>query len=373
MTLPGACSRLPPYTCNPYHRSPMGNATLNHAKDAKQDDFWTQLPDIEKECSHYREHFRGKTILCNCDDPLVSNFVRYFALNFHAFGLKRLISTCYKNPEGDLFSPGIEEKGCFFDFDGSDTFNSVEELVAKKKKTLPEGCWGDFRQAPCVDLLKQADIVVTNPPFSLFRDFVAQLVKYNKQFLIVGNINAVKYKEIFPLIQQNKIWLGYTGGSMVFQVPPTYGERKTRFWVDDQGRHWRSLGNSLWFTNLDTQKRHEKIPLWETYSDERFPRYVNFDAIEVPKVATIPKDYPGMIGVPITFLDKYCPDQFEIVGVSADVAKPMQVIKDWYAARPEQGHLRTGGDALYYWKDQDVLVRTYDRIVIRNKHPEIAQ
>ncbi len=348
----------------------MGNAVLNHAKDAKQDDFWTQLPEIQAECQHYRDQFRGKTILCNCDDPLVSNFVRYFALNFKAFGLKRLIATCYKNAQGDLFSTGKDDKACFFDYDGTEGFNSVEELVRMKKRDL--GCDGDFRNPICIDLLKQADIVSTNPPFSLFREYVAQLMKFGKKFLIIGNINAIKYKEIFPLITHNQIWLGVSihSGDREFQIPDSYQPRSASFRIDDEGRRFVRVVGVRWFTNLEHAQRHEPLPLWATFSEERYPHYINFDGIEVNPTNEIPKDYPGMMGVPITFIDKYCPDQFEIIGVSADVAKPMKEIKDWYAARPEQGHLRTGGDALYFWKGPDDLIRTYDRIVIRHKHPE---
>ena len=225
---------------------------------------------------------------------------------------------------------------------------------------------GDFRSKECVALLEEADIVVTNPPFSLFRDFVALLVHYNKQFLIIGSQNAIKYKEIFPLIQANKIWLGTRSGNMEFTVPNDSEPRATRFWIDKNGQKWRSLGNICWFTNLEHDKRHEELPLFKKYTPQEYPTYINFNAIEVSKVGDIPCDYDGLMGVPITFMDKYNPDQFEIVGMSLDLAETRDEIRAWYLSRPEEKQKRTGNDAFYIKKDGE-LVRLYDRIVIRRK------
>ena len=312
----------------------MANKNLNAAKEAKKDEFYTQLADIENELKHYRQHFRGKTILCNCDDPYESNFFKYFANNFNAFGLKKLIATCYNG------SPvqGSELMLDFGDFqdepkriaykveitevtdvngDGRIDLADVRYLIQNDKNVLSvlkEN--GDFRSKECVELLKEADIVVTNPPFSLFREYVAQLMEFEKKFLIIGNQNAITYKEIFPLIMDNKIWLGYKSGDMAFTVPDSYEPRETRYWQDESGQKWRSMGNICWFTNLDHKKRHEELILYQTYSPEEFPKYDFYNAINVNKVDSIPIDYDGAMGVPITFLDKYNPDQFIILSAN---------------------------------------------------------
>ena len=305
----------------------MANKDLNAAKRAKKDEFYTQLSDIENELRHYKEHFRGKTVLCNCDDPRVSMFFHYFAYQFEALGLKRLITTCYKNQERDLFSRNDSERAIWLEYTGDKNGNRVpdpEEIGIH----YFEGD-GDFRSPECIDLLKQADIVCTNPPFSLFREYVAQLVKYGKKFLIVGNMNETHYKEIFSLIMGNKLWLGYGNGDMAFRVPEYYEERDTRFWIDENGQKWRSLGNACWFTNLDIQKRHEEQILYRHYTPEEYPTYENLDAIDVCKVADIPCDWDGLMGVPDTFLDKYNPEQFEIVGLGCgDLAKQIGVGKN---------------------------------------------
>lgn len=289
-----------------------GNESLHAANRAKKDEFYTQLADIENELRHYKEHFKGKTVLCNCDDPRVSNFSVYFVLNFKALGLKRLITTCYKNNEPDLFSMNECERAVYAIYDGDPECNSQEDA-----KQIPyhefEHSDGDFRSPECIELLKQADIVVTNPPFSLFREYVAQLIKYDKKFIIIGNQNAITYKEIFPLIKENRIWLGYKAGDMAFKVPSNSEPRATRYWQDENGQKWRSMGNICWFTNLDISKRHEELILYKHYSPEEYPKYDNYDAINVDKTADIPCDYCGVMGVPITFLDKYNPEQFEIV------------------------------------------------------------
>ncbi len=285
----------------------MANSALTAAKAAKKDEFYTQLTDIEKELAHYKEHFRGKTVLCNCDDPRVSNFFKYFTLNFDHLGLKRVIATCYKSQSVDLFSTHDCEQAVYQIYDGErDTNNMPDENEIAVKPLKGDG---DFRSAECIELLKQADIVVTNPPFSLFREYVAQLIKYEKKFLIIGNKNALTYKELFPLIKNNLMWTGYRGfaGGMWFKSDY---EGKTEKIIDGQ----RIINvPSIWFTNLDIKKRHEDLPLYKRYTPEEFPKYDNYDAINVNKTSDIPCDYEGVMGVPITFLDKYNPEQFEII------------------------------------------------------------
>ncbi|MBO5974749.1 MAG: adenine-specific methyltransferase EcoRI family protein [Paludibacteraceae bacterium] len=312
---------------------PPGNNALHAANRARQDEFYTQLSDIEKELRHYTEHFRGKVVFCNCDDPYESNFFKYFAMNFNHLGLKRLIATCYNGSpvqgnelllQFDSDNPEEPKKIAYkieisevhdANGDGAIDLADVRYLLQNDKNVISilKGN-GDFRSPECVELLKQADIVVTNPPFSLFREYVAQLVKYEKQFLIIGNQNAITYKEIFKLIKENKIWLGSSLSYIAFKVPNYYEERATRFWIDDTGQKWRSLGNVCWFTNLDVQKRHEDLILYKSYNPEEYPKYDNYDAINVNKTAEIPCDYNEAMGVPITFLDKYNPEQFEIIG-----------------------------------------------------------
>ncbi len=285
----------------------MANSALTAAKAAKKDEFYTQLTDIEKELAHYKEHFKGKTVLCNCDDPRVSNFFKYFTLNFDHLGLKRVIATCYKSQSVDLFSTHDCEQAVYQIYDGErDTNNMPDENEIAVKPLKGDG---DFRSAECIELLKQADIVVTNPPFSLFREYVAQLIKYEKKFLIIGNKNALTYKELFPLIKNNLMWTGYRGfaGGMWFKSDY---EGKTEKIIDGQ----RIINvPSIWFTNLDIKKRHEDLPLYKRYTPEEFPKYDNYDAINVNKTSDIPCDYNGVMGVPITFLDKYNPEQFEII------------------------------------------------------------
>ena len=291
-----------------------GNKSLHAANKAKNDEFYTQLSDIENELRHYKHHFKDKTVYCNCDDPRVSNFFHYFSYNFEHLGLKKLIATCYKNQNSDLFSQNDSEQAVWLKYTGDKDGNGIptpEEIAVKPLKGD-----GDFRSEECIELLKQADIVVTNPPFSLFREYVAQLVEYSKKFIIIGNQNAITYKEIFPLLKENKIWLGNHNGDMAFQVPDYYKPKATRYWQDETGQKWRSMGNICWFTNLDIAKRHEELILYRTYNPADYPQYDNYDAIEVSKVADIPCDYDGVMGVPITFLDKYNPEQFEIIGTS---------------------------------------------------------
>jgi len=288
------------------------NRSLNAAKATKQDEFYTQLPDIEKELKHYTKHFKGKTVLCNCDDPKISNFFHYFSHKLHTLKLKKLITTCYKNIDPDLFSKHKGKHGLRLIYNGEQTPGGRVPALSKLD-TLPLEGDGDFRSDECIELLKQADIVVTNPPFSLFREYVEQLVKYKKKFIIIGNFHAVTYKEIFKLLKENKIWLGYSH-AVAFVVPEHYEMRSVRSWRDENGTNWRSLGNACWFTNLDIAKRHEELILFKMYTPEQFPKYDNYDAIEVSRYQNIPCDFDGVMGVPVTFLEKHNPDQFEIVG-----------------------------------------------------------
>lgn len=290
------------------------NRNLSEAKNAKEDEFYTQLADIERELKHYKKHFKGKVVYCNCDDPRVSNFFHYFSYSFEQLGLKKLITTCYKSQDADLFSQNDSEQAVYLEYIGDKNQNMVPDPEEIGLKLLNGD--GDFRNPEGIDLLKQADVVVTNPPFSLFREYVAQLMKYDKKFVIVGNQNAISYKEIFRLIKENKLWVGYNSGDMKFRVPDWSAPRAIRFWVDDKGNKWRSLGNACWFTNLDLAKRHEDLILYKSYKPEAYPTYDNYDAIEVSKIVDIPIDYDGIMGVPLTFLDKHNPDQFEILGLS---------------------------------------------------------
>lgn len=271
------------------------NKNLHKAKTGKNDEFYTQLSDIEKELRHYKDHFKDKVVFCNCDDPRFSNFFHYFSYNFENLGLKKLITTCYKNQERDLFSANNSEKAIYLEYSGDKNGDKVpnpEEIGIHEL----EGD-GDFRSAESIELLKQADIVVTNPPFSLFREYVAQLVEYDKKFLIVGNINAISYKEIFKFIKEDKVWLGYNC-ARYFKIP--------------DGSLFEAA-RSYWFTNLDIRKRHEDMTLYKNYTPEEYPTYDNYGAINIDKSKDIPMDYDGAMGVPITFLDKYNPEQFEII------------------------------------------------------------
>ena len=329
----------------------MPNKGLNDAKKAKNDEFYTQLSDIAEEVKHYRAHFKGKTVLCNCDDPRVSNFFHFFSHQFESLGLKRLITTCYKSQERDLFSHHDCERAISLVYDGDKNGNRVPDPEEIGIHELQGD--GDFRSPECIELLMQADIVVTNPPFSLFREYIAQLIHFGKKFLILGNKNLITKKEIFPLFAEDKVWAGCRGfsGGMWFRSDV---EGKTSRVVNGM-----RLVNvpSIWYTNLDHRKRHEELILFRAYSPEAYPHYCNYDAIEVSKTEDIPCDWNGLMGVPITFMDKYNPDQFEIVGTSLVLGdrKPPDLPKD-----------KQGGPA-FYLKENGEYRRLYDRIVIRRR------
>ena len=363
------------------------NQNLGKARREKNDEFYTQLSDIENELWHYREHFRGKVVYCNCDDPRVSNFFRYFSLNFEALGLKRLITTCFKNQDADLFSRHDSERAVWLEYEGDKDGNRMPDPHEIAVKPLKGD--GDFRSAECVDLLREADIVVTNPPFSLFREYVAQLVEHRKKFLIVGNKNAITYKEIFPLIKDNSLWVGYTPMSkdMLFDLPEDYAQELAA--TKKAGSSYRIVNGavkgrsqSIWFTNLDHKKRHEELILYKRYSPEEYPHYDNYDAINVDKVANIPEDYDGVMGVPITFLDKHNPEQFEILGVTqswfgaATKIYPPQTQVSASGQRSKVTKLNDGAalqiegplTKTYYVVDGNFYRKAYARILLRNRN-----
>lgn len=299
------------------------NKQLRKASKSKNDEFYTQRTDIEKELKHYKQHFKDKVVFCNCDDPRVSNFFHYFSHNFRQLGLKKLITTCYRNNQPNMFSSNNSENAVYLEYNGEMDGNNVpspEKIGIKELKGD-----GDFRNEESIELLKQSDIVVTNPPFSLFREYVAQLLEYNKNFLIIGNGNSISYKEIFKNIQENKIWLGVTKPQLFLidnkESFAKYCSDANKVLVEGK-EYWAvniSVGTpTYWFTNLDISKRHEEIILYRTYhgNEADYPTYDNYDAIEVSKTKDIPMDYDGAMGVPITFLDKYNPAQFEILGIT---------------------------------------------------------
>ena len=318
------------------------NKSLHAANRAKYDEFYTQLSDIENELKHYSKHFHGKTVYCNCDDPTISNFFRYFELKFDKLRLKKLITTCYKNRQTEMFSKHDSETAVRLEYVG----NGTEPAKFQLKED------GDFRSEECIELLKQADIVVTNPPFSLFREYIAQLVEHDKKFLVIGNMNAIAYKEIFPLIRDAKLWLGRATGGMLFNVPKDYASELAK--NKKEGSAYQrvdgvvkvKLGTAVWFTNLDHKKRHKDLILYKKYSPDEYPKYDNYDAISVNKTADIPVDYAGEMGVPISFLDKHNPDQFEIIGMDRPLITEL-----------------TGKQSRFKIKGKEIFAR----IVIRNR------
>ncbi len=368
----------------------MGNSQLSAAKKAKNDEFYTQLTDIEKELRHYRRHFRGATVLCNCDDPFESNFFKYFVLNFNRLGLKKLIATCYEGsavaeyrngkakPYKAVVTTVHDTTG-----DGGVDMEDVRNLFELGENELAElDGNGDFRSEECLALLDEADIVVTNPPFSLFREYVDVLMEHEKRFIIIGNVNAITYKEFFPLIRDNRVWIGASihSGDRKFHVPADYEIRTSNSGVDSDGRKWVRVAGVRWYTNLDIKQRHEELILVKKYAghEDEYPKYDNYDAIEVSKVANIPLDYDGVMGVPITFLDKYSPEQFEILGCTSavDLSGGMaRTPSDMFLQKVRDGMVRTGGTpgrAKPCWIDCDGYANVgYHRLLVRNKHPEL--
>ena len=366
----------------------MANKNLNAAKRAKKDEFYTRLSDIERELQHYHRHFAGKTVLCNCDDPYESNFFKYFALNFDFLGLKKLICTCYNGspvqgnelplrfdgfddePKRQAYKVEITEVGDL-NGDGAVDLSDVRYLLLNDRNVLSTLQTGDFRSRECIDLLEQADIVVTNPPFSLFREYVGQLMDHGKHFLIIGHQNAITYKEIFPLIKENKIWLGYgfKGAAAHFYSP--YEDIAT---AGDHRKNMIRVSGVTWFTNLEIPKRHEEIDLVCRYLPEDYPKYENYDAIEVSKTLDIPCDYDGVMGVPITFLDKYNPEQFEIIGMCENMDLYGLKTKVYTKEECQQAYFdKFGKKGTYDLNASGVLVRksirekVYQRLLIRNK------
>lgn len=358
----------------------MANKNLNAAKAAKKDEFYTQLSDIERELQHYWQHFRGKVVLCNCDDPYESNFFKYFALRFNQLGLKKLICTCYngspvQGQELLLHFDGFDDEPTKIAYkveitevkdmngDGAVDLSDVRYLLQNDKNVMSTLKTGDFRSKECIELLKEADIVVTNPPFSLFREYIGQLMEYQKKFVIVGHQNAITYKEVFPLLMKNEVWLGYgfKGAATHFYSP--YDDVATS---GDHKEHMIRVSGVNWFTNLEIPKRNEELDLICRYSEEEYPSYDNYDAIEVSKTADIPSDYSGVMGVPITFLDKYCPTQFELLGIT-DRGNEYGIKTKEYTPMdsPKYGDLNRRGAIMV----NGVLKSTYARVLIRNKHP----
>ena len=382
-----------------------GNTQLGNAKRAKKDEFYTQLGDINAELGHYTAHFADKVVFCNCDDPYESNFFKYFAANFNALKLKRLVATCYagspvagrqldlfESVAGDDCSP--REGACphaprriphkivinevtDVNGDGRIDLADVEWLIKNDKNVLTrlEGD-GDFRSAECIELLKEADVVVTNPPFSLFREYVAQLVQYEKKFLIIGNLNAMHYKEIFPLFKENKMWLGASihSGDRKFTVPENYPLDAAGCGIDANGQRFIHVKGVRWFTNLDYKKRHDEFVFIRRYNPVDYPKYANYGAIEVAKTVDIPEDWDGLMGVPDTFLDKYNPDQFEIIGNAGDTswarsAGVQAMGVETIARLRRQGnkaHVTANMNSLYLDQDGKILL-PYSRIIIRRK------
>ncbi len=345
------------------------NRNLQTAKTSKKDEFYTQLSDIEKEVRHYKEHFKGKVVLCNCDDPRVSNFFHFFSYNFENFGLKKLIATCYKNQNADLFSEHNSERAIYLEYTGDkngDNIPNPEEIGIKELKGD-----GDFRSKECIELLKESDIVVTNPPFSLFREYVSQLFEYDKKFIIVGHQNAITYKDIFKLIKDNSLWLGYgfTGGAAHF-INKHYEDYATA------GNHKEGMirvAGVNWFTNLEIKKRHEDLILYKSYNEKEYPKYDNFDAINIDKTKDIPMDFDGIMGVPITFLDKYNPDQFEIIGQGqGNLYRELtpkglnkKFVEDYYK-NGGTGSIKEDHPVLGYYKDGKPVI-PYMRILIKKR------
>lgn len=333
------------------------NRNLGDARKAKEDEFYTQLGDIERELRHYKSHFQGKVVYCNCDDPHVSNFFHYFSYNFEKLGLKKLITTCYRSSQADTFSQNDSNQAIYLEYEGDKNNNNVPDPAEIGIKPLKGD--GDFRSEEAIELLKEADIVVTNPPFSLFREYVGQLIEADKKFVIIGPRNAITYKEVFSLISANRVWLGYgfQAGNAYFAIPNPADYAKG---VYNEETGLVKFRNVTWFTNLDIAKRHEDLILFKTYNPTDYPTYANYKGIEVGRIVDIPMDYDGPMGVPITFLDNYNPDQFEILGNSRELGTPM-------ASIAKKGTYAQGGPRFYLPNGDGTYRRLFDRIVIMNK------
>ncbi len=363
----------------------MAQFDLKQAKDNKQDEFYTQLADIEIEMKHYRQHFKNKIILCNCDDPYESNFFKYFAMNFNFLGLKKLIATCYNGspvaytqlsifdldedtPKEDRIAYKVEiTKVEDLNGDGAIDLDDVEAMLQIPGMVQRLEGNGDFRSEECIELLKEADIVVTNPPFSLFREYIGQLEEYNKKYIIIGNVNAITYKEVFPLIRDNKLWMGASihSGDREFRIPDSYEARSKSLRIDNKGYRYVRVVGVRWWTNLDYIQRHEDLILYKTYKghEEEYPKFDNYDAINVSTTTDIPMDYEGMMGVPITFLDKYNPDQFEILGITQRNDDPYKIKKYSVDEYKNANDLNARATILVNGKPKSV----YARILIRKK------
>ena len=326
------------------------NTNLHKAKNNKKDEFYTQLSDIENELRHYKKHFKDKVVYCNCDDPRVSNFFHYFSYNFEHLGLKKLIATCYKNQNADLFSQNDSDKAIYLEYNGDKNGNKIPDPEEIGIVVLNGD--GDFRSQESIELLKEADIVVTNPPFSLFREYVEQLINYEKKFLIVGHQNAITYRDIFKLMKENKLWLGYgfKGGAGHF-INTEYEDYAT---ASNHKEGMIRVSGVHWFTNLDIDKRHEDLILFKTYNSEDYPTYDNYDAININKTKDIPLDYKGIMGVPITFLDKFSVEQFAILGLSASAGYNEEIVGIPFLGDKDARPLINGKN-------------TYARIFIKNK------
>ena len=346
------------------------NTNLTLAKANKKDEFYTQLSDIERELKHYKKHFKDKVVLCNCDDPRVSNFFHFFSYNFEKLGLKKLIATCYKNQDSDLFSQNNSERAIYLEYTGDKNGNNVPDAEEIGIKHLQGD--GDFRSKECIELLKQVDIVVTNPPFSLFREYVAQLVEYDKKFVIIGNLNALTYRDIFKLVKENKLWFGHSihSGDREFRVPQDYPLNAAGSRVDEEGNKYIRVKGVRWYTNLDFNERHEDLILYKTYNEEEYPKYENFDAINVDVTKDIPVDYAGAMGVPITFIDKYNPDQFEIIGLgisNSGIEIGVEPYKPEHKKYRKEIQKRGAVDGDLYMMKNGIVEVPYARILIKNK------
>lgn len=364
------------------------NNDLRSARVARKDEFYTQLTDIEKEMRYYRKHFKGATVLCNCDDPFESNFFKYFVLNFNRLGLKKLIATCYATSpiagqQLSLFDVvgGDEEQHNkpykavvtkVYDVTGDggvDMFDVAELFKAHENELVELEGDGDFRSEECLALLDEADIVVTNPPFSLFREYVAVLMEHEKHFIIIGNVNAITYKEFFPLIRDNKVWIGASihSGDRKFYVPDDYPLNAAGCGVDEDGRRFIRVKGVRWFTNLDLKQRHEELILVRRYNPDDYPPFDNYEGININKTVDIPCDYDGIMGVPITFLDKYSPDQFEILGITCRGYSPEYRTKTYDRAEYKNANDLNGSGCILVDGKPKMI---YGRVLIRNKHPE---